>query len=94
MMWLKRIVNVFCTLSTTGVLGEGIGLVRVYLFHWHAPHYLLFLQPFPPAKAIFAGIAILLSVCVLPEFTWAESCDTLTPPSGNQRYQHELRRAC
>jgi fungal STAND N-terminal Goodbye domain len=27
MMWLRRVVNVFCTLSTSGVLGEGIGLV-------------------------------------------------------------------
>ncbi|KAF8486772.1 hypothetical protein DFH94DRAFT_166 [Russula ochroleuca] len=42
MTWLKRTVNVLYTLSTSGVLGEGIGL------------------PFPPAKAIFAGFAILL----------------------------------
>ena len=29
---LKRTVNALCTLSTSGVLGEGIGLVCVYSF--------------------------------------------------------------
>ncbi|KAN0120604.1 hypothetical protein V8E52_004431 [Russula decolorans] len=42
MTWLKQTVDVLDSLSTSGVLGEGIGL------------------PFPPAKAIFAGIGILL----------------------------------
>ena len=32
MKWLKRIVNVLYTLSTSGVLGEAVGLVRVYSF--------------------------------------------------------------
>ncbi|KAH9017078.1 hypothetical protein EDB84DRAFT_698611 [Lactarius hengduanensis] len=41
--WLKRTVRVLHTLSTSSVLGEGVGL------------------PFPPAKAIFAGIGILLA---------------------------------
>ncbi|KAH8994000.1 hypothetical protein EDB92DRAFT_1852164 [Lactarius akahatsu] len=41
--WLKRTVHVLHTLSTSSVLGEGVGL------------------PFPPAKAIFAGIGILLA---------------------------------
>ncbi|KAH9970343.1 hypothetical protein BJV74DRAFT_867298 [Russula compacta] len=44
---LKCAVDILNTLSTSTVLGEGIGL------------------PFPPAKAIFAGIAILLGVCLL-----------------------------
>jgi hypothetical protein len=35
--WLKRTVNVLYTLSTSGVLGEGIGLVCFYSFLWHAP---------------------------------------------------------
>ncbi|KAH9957784.1 hypothetical protein BC827DRAFT_1157101 [Russula dissimulans] len=43
MMWIKRIVHVLHSLSTSGVLGEGVGLA------------------FPPAKAVFAGIAVLLS---------------------------------
>ena len=32
MTWLKRTVNALFTLSTSGVLGEGIGLVCVYSF--------------------------------------------------------------
>jgi hypothetical protein len=32
MTWLKRTVNVLYTLSTSGVLGEGIGLVCVYCY--------------------------------------------------------------
>ena len=35
--WLKRTVNVLYTLSTSGVLGEGIGLVCVYSLLRHAP---------------------------------------------------------
>jgi hypothetical protein len=35
----------------------------------------LSLQPFPPARAIFAGIGILLGVCVLIGFTQASPCD-------------------
>ena len=33
MKWLKRTVNVLYTLSTSGVLGEAVGLVRVYSHH-------------------------------------------------------------
>jgi hypothetical protein len=32
MKWLKRTVNVLYTLSTSSVLGEAVGLVRVYSF--------------------------------------------------------------
>jgi hypothetical protein len=33
--WLKRAVQVLHPLSTSGVLGESIGLVRIYSpFHW------------------------------------------------------------
>jgi hypothetical protein len=76
MTWLKRTVNVLYTLSTSAVLGEGIGLVCVYSFHWHVPLNLLFLQPFPPAKAIFAGLGILLGVCDLPELNREWYSDT------------------
>ncbi|KAI0292988.1 hypothetical protein B0F90DRAFT_1670986 [Multifurca ochricompacta] len=41
--FLKGTVHALYTLSTSGILGEGIGL------------------PFPPAKAIFAGIGVLLA---------------------------------
>jgi len=35
MMWLKWTVQVLFPLSTSGVLGESISLVRIYsLFHW------------------------------------------------------------
>src|SRR5712672_3101517 len=40
----------------------------------HNDHY-TFLKAFPPAKAVFAGIAILLSVCFLPRFARLVSCD-------------------
>ena len=66
MMWLKLTVNVLHDLSTSGVLGEGIGLVCIYSFHLKMMHHLNtpFLQPFPPSKVIFAGNGILLVVCV------------------------------
>ena len=73
-MWLQRAVAVLYTLSTSGVLGEGIGLVRVDSFHWHAPRNTFFLQPFPPVKAIFAGIALLLAICVSSGFTREDPC--------------------
>jgi hypothetical protein len=68
---LKRTVNILYALSTSGVLGEGIGLVCVYSFLLYARRNPYFLQPFPPAKAIFAGIAILLGVCILFAFSRA-----------------------
>ncbi len=33
MTWLKRTVNALHTLSTSGVLGEGVGLVRLHTSH-------------------------------------------------------------
>jgi|SRR5712671_2023915 len=48
------------------------------LFRWHTElrndHY-SFLKAFPPAIAVFAGIAILLSVCLVPWFAQPVSCD-------------------
>lgn len=35
----------------------------------------LLLQPLPPGKAILTGLVILLTVCVLPYFLVADSCD-------------------
>jgi hypothetical protein len=49
MTWLKRNVSVLYTLSTSGVLGEGIGLVRVHSFLWHARRN-IFSSAFPPGK--------------------------------------------
>ena len=75
MTWLKRTVDVLHGLSTNGVFGEAIGLVCIYSFHLTRKHRrnTLFLQPFPPAKAIFAGIGILLGVCVLLGLTRASA---------------------
>ena len=77
MTWLKQTVNVLHGLSTSDVLGEAVGLVCIYSFHLTRTHRrnTLFLQPFPPAKVIFAGIGILLGVCVLLGFTRANTCD-------------------
>lgn len=73
MTWLKQIVDVLHNLSTSGVLGEGIGLVRIYSFYFTGRHHrnTLSFQPVPPAKAIFAGIGMLLGVCVLISFSQA-----------------------
>ena len=43
--------------------------------HWLGVITSLFLQPFPPANAIFAGLAILLGVCILPGFAREDSSD-------------------
>jgi hypothetical protein len=59
---LKQIVHVVHTLSTSTILGEGFGLVSLARF-WVLFYSLTSLiQPFPPAKALFAGFAILLGV--------------------------------
>ena len=57
---LKSSVDVLYTLSISTVLGEGIGLVHPTSFI--CVPFLITIQSFPPAKAIFAGIAILLAV--------------------------------
>ena len=67
---LKRGVDVLYMLSATTLLGEGVGVVRrteahLWVFLVHGAHF-LYLQAFPPARAIFAGLAILLAVRVFP----------------------------
>jgi hypothetical protein len=62
---VKSSVDVLYTLSISTVLGEGIGLVHLKSFIRGTLFLIDILQPFPPAKAIFAGIAILLAVCLL-----------------------------
>ncbi len=64
--WLKRTVHVLRTLSTSSVLGGAIGLVSFSLnCHSQSCFLRVVMQPFPPAKAIFAGIGILLAVCII-----------------------------
>ena len=64
---LKRLVNVFCSPLFTTVLDKVIGLVVRHKMYSLVCALLLvvILQPFPPAKAIFAGICALLAVCLL-----------------------------
>jgi hypothetical protein len=59
---LKTVVSVLYTLSENSALGEAIGLVRQKTSCRCPKFLILYSQPFPPAKAIFAGFAILLAV--------------------------------
>jgi hypothetical protein len=61
---LKSSVEVLYTLSNSTVLGQGIGLVHPNPNRGYSSLSVI-LQPFPPANAIFAGIAVLLAVCLL-----------------------------
>ena len=67
---VKCSVDVLYILSTSTVLGESVGVVRPNS-HRHFLFLIVILQPFPPAKAIFAGIAILLAVCL---YSFTPSC--------------------
>ena len=70
MTWLKRTVNILHSLSTSDVISGAISSVCVNSSrHWRTltRRDTFFLQPLPPVKAIFVGIAVLLSVRVLPE---------------------------
>ena len=69
LMWFKRTVNVLYTLSTSDVVCISISLVCVYSSLWRVPCNISLLQPFPPARAILAGIAMLLRVSALHEDT-------------------------
>ena len=63
MRFFRHVVHVLYTLSTNTALGEGIGPVCPKIPSELELFSLMFTQQaFPPAKAIFAGLAILLSV--------------------------------
>ena len=57
---LNPIVNVLYALSTT--IGEGVGLVRLSCNLRTIRGLIIACQGFPPAKAIFTGIGVLLLV--------------------------------
>lgn len=59
---LKSSVDILYTLSNSSVFGQGIGLVHSKSFIGFSFFLIVIPQIFPPANAIFAGIAILLSV--------------------------------
>ena len=67
---LNSSVDVLCSPSISSALNEAIGLVVRRKASISVPYPLWLLQPFPPAKAIFAGFGILLDVCF-------SSCDLI-----------------
>jgi len=74
MKFIKRTVHVLHSLSTNHIVVSGVSLVCSYLYSTGILDYSS-LKAFPPAKAVFAGIAILLSVCFLPWFARLVSSD-------------------
>jgi hypothetical protein len=58
--WLDPTVNVLYTLS--GILGEGIGLVYHNMTLSEICGLIFIWQVFSPAKVIFVGVGVLLSV--------------------------------
>ena len=63
---LTPAVNVIQAFS--GVLGQAIGLVSRHTYHLVTLFTLPRQVPFPPAKALFVGIDVLLSVCPFIRF--------------------------
>ena len=79
---LKRGVHVLFSLSDSTLLGEGVGVVRpsvgLETRSWKISDSCcssLRVQAFPPARAIFAGLAVLLSVCVFLHSLQKYLCD-------------------
>ena len=65
--WLGPVVKVLDALSSNEVLSDSTCLVSPAVFHTICSLYLnTVIQVFPPAKAIFSGICILLSVRIPP----------------------------
>jgi hypothetical protein len=76
--WVTPTVNVLYSFS--GTIGQGVGLVNINTFRRR--EFLFYLQVFPPAHVIFAGIGVLLSVSVLH---LSRVRPILTPNPGGQR---------
>jgi hypothetical protein len=64
--WVTPTVKVLCLFSDT--IGPGVGLVNINMLSREEFLLNIYLQAFPPANAIFVGIGILLSVCILHVF--------------------------
>jgi hypothetical protein len=60
---IKNTVSILNMLSATASLAVDISLVRQQALVACSTPLSVFLQPFPPVKAIYAGLAILLAVC-------------------------------
>ena len=67
--WLDPTVDVLYAFS--GILGSGVSLVCLRTCTCLICFLIFMLQLFSPASVIFAGIGVLLSVCILINFTWA-----------------------
>jgi len=67
MKWINRTVHVLHSLSTNQIVVSGVSLVCRLLCSTAILRngYHTLLKAFPPANVVFAGIAILLSVCFL-----------------------------
>ena len=61
--WVSPAVNVLYSFS--GTIGQGVGLVNIKGFITGNSALIFYLQAFPPAGVIFAGIGVLISVCVV-----------------------------
>src|SRR5258707_15616422 len=61
---LNYSVEVLCLPSITSALSEAIGFIVRPITFIDTLFLMSILQPFSPAKAIFAGIGILLTVCI------------------------------
>ena len=70
--WLNPMVNVLFTFSAT--LGSGVGLVCSWACVYLKLVFLFIWQVFSPANVAFAGIGVLLSVCILYKLV----CDIVT----------------
>jgi hypothetical protein len=62
MAWLDPTIHILLTFSDT--LGEGICLVSKPRSFAHDYFWMSISQPFAPAKTIFTGIGVLLTVCI------------------------------
>ena len=75
--WVTPAVNVLYSFSATLTSGGAAGLVNISMF---SPKYfcsnVFTSQAFPPANTIFAGIGVLLLVCVLHGFHCVAYFDT------------------
>jgi len=60
---IKNTVSILSTLFATASLDDAMGLVRQKVLMACSTALTVLLQSFPPAKAIYAGLAILLAVC-------------------------------
>ena len=72
---IKNIVSILTPLSVAAPLTNAVGLVRQIAMVVRFTFLTFFSQPFPPAKAIQAGLTILLDVCPALQIIYRYPCD-------------------